>query len=274
MTGHVDEGEVVVAGSTGPGDSRDRSSGPGGVPRPAVGLHPGQRPDQRRLAVVDVPGGGDDVHLIRSRWRRGRPRSATDHVVGRGRSGGPAGSGRAPAGRPRRVAGAEPGGIRLGQRDRPARQARPGAPPPPTAPSAATTRAPTADNRSAIARRERAAARWSTCSAVQVGVAGPAQGRLQRGQGELVDPQRPGQRMAAQPLDHLGPAEQQAGLRAAEQLVAAGGDDGRAGATARCPHPARRAAADPGPAARCRCRRRPADRSRASSATGGRRRSR
>ena len=29
---------------------------------PAVRLHPGQRPDQRRLAVVDVPGGGDDVH--------------------------------------------------------------------------------------------------------------------------------------------------------------------------------------------------------------------
>ena len=46
------------------------------------------------------------------------------------------------------------------------------------------------------------------------------QGRLQGGQGELVGPDRPGQRVPGQPPDQLGPAHDQAGLRAAEELVA------------------------------------------------------
>ena len=48
---------------------------------------------------------------------------------------------------------------------------------------------------------------------------------FQRGQGELVDPQRAGRGMPPQPLDEFGVAEQQAGLRSAEQLVAARGDE-------------------------------------------------
>jgi hypothetical protein len=40
-------------------------------------------------------------------------------------------------------------------------------------------------------------------------VAGPAQGRLQRRQDQLVDAQRPRQRVAPQALDDVGPAEQQ-----------------------------------------------------------------
>ena len=48
---------------------------------------------------------------------------------------------------------------------------------------------------------------------------------LQRGEGELVDAQRARRRMPSQPLDQLGRAEQQTRLRAAEQLVAAGGDE-------------------------------------------------
>ena len=55
-------------------------------------------------------------------------------------------------------------------------------------------------------------------------------GRLERGEGELVDPQGPGERVAAQPLDDLGVTEDEAGLGPAEQLVAAGGHDRRAGA--------------------------------------------
>ena len=81
---------------------------------PAVGLHPGQRPDQRRLAVVDVPGGGDDVH--------GQTRTAADAALQRsssarraraGRAGsGRARRGRAPAGSPARSAAAKPRAAR------------------------------------------------------------------------------------------------------------------------------------------------------------------
>ena len=58
--------------------------------------------------------------------------------------------------------------------------------------------------------------------------------RLEGGEGELVDAQRAGQRVPAQPLDDRGVAEHQAGLRPAEQLVAAAGDDGGAGAQRGC----------------------------------------
>ena len=53
---------------------------------------------------------------------------------------------------------------------------------------------------------------------------GAAQRRLERGDGELVHPQRPGERMPPAAFDQVAAAEQQPGLRAAEQLVAARGD--------------------------------------------------
>ena len=53
------------------------------------------------------------------------------------------------------------------------------------------------------------------------GGAGPRRVASRAARVELVDPQRPGEGMAAQPLDDVGVAEDQAGLRAAEQLVAA-----------------------------------------------------
>jgi hypothetical protein len=51
---------------------------------------------------------------------------------------------------------------------------------------------------------------------------------LERGEGQLVHPQRAGQGMPGEPAHQIGLAEQQSGLRAAEQLVAARGDQGRA----------------------------------------------
>ena len=49
-----------------------------------------------------------------------------------------------------------------------------------------------------------------------------AQGRLKGGQCRLVDAHRAGERVSADPLDEVGGAEHESGLRAAEELVAAG----------------------------------------------------
>jgi hypothetical protein len=59
---------------------------------------------------------------------------------------------------------------------------------------------------------------------------GPAQRRLEGGQSQLVDAQSAGERVPAQPLDDVAPAEQQARLWPAEQLVTAGRDQRCAGA--------------------------------------------
>src|SRR3954452_8808932 len=55
------------------------------------------------------------------------------------------------------------------------------------------------------------------------------QRRLERGQRELVDPQRARERMPPARGDRLRRPHEQARLRAAEELVAAEADDGRAG---------------------------------------------
>src|SRR3954451_10543840 len=52
-----------------------------------------------------------------------------------------------------------------------------------------------------------------------------AQGRLERSQRQLADAERAGQRVAAEPLDDVPLAEEEPGLRAAEQLVAARDDE-------------------------------------------------
>src|SRR5436190_1164823 len=56
-----------------------------------------------------------------------------------------------------------------------------------------------------------------------------AQGRLQRGQRQLADTQRPLHREAADAFDRRAPPDDQAGLRTAQQLVAAEADDVAAG---------------------------------------------
>lgn len=51
------------------------------------------------------------------------------------------------------------------------------------------------------------------------------QRRLQGGQRQLVHAQRTGERVPPEPFDQVAAAEQQTGLRTAEQLVAARGDE-------------------------------------------------
>src|SRR6185295_11340393 len=102
---YIDEGEQLVGGPAGQGRPRvaeiDRHAPPAFF-GPAVRLHPGQRPDQRRLSVVDVAGRGDDVHFsvtvprgrLGSLWPTGCRRLA-------GRSVRRSGTGRVQSGPPR-----------------------------------------------------------------------------------------------------------------------------------------------------------------------------
>ena len=186
-----------------------------------VGLHAGERPHQRRLAVVDVPGGGDDVHATSRRrgtqdgLASGSSCSARDaaQVEQAAAVLDPAD---APAGR--RCAAAPR--SRAGRAERPRRQldvrARRRRPRP-------TPRVTHLGVDARQRRRERVRprpqlGRVGVAGACRTGGRRPAQRGLQRGQGELVDPQRAGQRVPAQPLDHARrrrAAARPAGRRAA-----------------------------------------------------------
>ena len=265
--GHVDEGQLLPAGhlcrSTAfraapaargqghPGVAEVDGHAAAAFLRPAVRLHPGQRADQRGLPVVDVPGGRDDVHQApalvaaradgRSEGRRSRPRRWR-RSGGRRRLGRPSG-GRAAArpslcGRPRR--GPRPGGRRAPRRSGSARSSgsataalgsvTPGAPPPPTAAALATTLAgtPCAARVATIRSQRSMRTAGSAVSERATGGSGTGDRRLKGGEGQLVDAQGAGERVPQQAADQGLVAEQQAGLRAAEQLVAAGGDQVRA----------------------------------------------
>ena len=227
---HVDEGHVTHAGEVRPAVAELGSTGRAAAP-PRAG--PGRcrsAPDQGGLAVVDVTGGRDDVHVSRPGPARCVPRRRRRR---RRRPPGPR-AGRAAAGRPRRgrppavvpCRGAPRGG-RAGRRRRsPARRRvrRRRRRRPSTRPRAAGSPSDAAE-RSARASRSSGPARARPHRRRR-----PDQRRLERGQGQLVDAQGAGEGVAPQPLDELGVAEQQAALRAAEQLVAGGGDQVGAGA--------------------------------------------
>ncbi len=63
VPGHVDEGHVGARGQGRPGVAEVDRHAAAALLGPPVGLDPGQRADQGGLAVVDVPGGRDDVHV-------------------------------------------------------------------------------------------------------------------------------------------------------------------------------------------------------------------
>ena len=93
--------------------------------------------------------------------------------------------------------------------------------------------------------------------AAELRVAGQSERRLERGEGHLVDAEGPHQRVGLDPADRLLRAEQEAALRAAQQLVArdrARGRPRRRAPRRRSARP-RRPAAGPGRARPSRCRR-------------------
>jgi hypothetical protein len=70
VAGHVDEGHGPPARQRAPGEAEVDGEAPGLLLGQAVGVGPGQAADQRGLPVVDVAGGGDDVHRVRRLSRR------------------------------------------------------------------------------------------------------------------------------------------------------------------------------------------------------------
>ncbi len=223
---------------------------------PTVGLHAGEGPDEGALAVVDVAGGGNDIR-VRGLQRSSRSRASASRTAPSRRSSSDSGMHRrssrhtpsctrgSTAGSPARRGPAADSGRRTAHPGR----GTPGAPPPPTRPSCATTDAPTAVGESL----------GPGAQPFGIGVqrlghrrSAGAEGRLERGEGEFVGAHRARQRMPRHPGDHVRAAEHDARLRAAEQLVTAGGDDvGAFGQRARR-HRAHRAAVGRARAARCR----------------------
>ena len=214
--------------------------------RQAVGVDAGQRADQRGLAVVDVAGGAERqrraaVMPIASALRTAAA-TRLDLVVGeRARV-----EQHAPVVDPRDH-------RRVGARAAPAASAirarassatagpsssSSGSAPPPTLPAARITSARGPDRRRAAARPGaasvclvgRRASPAPGSRAARAGVAVQPQRRLERGQRQLVDPQRARQRDGgARPRPPPGAPDDQPGLRAAEQLVARAADQRRAG---------------------------------------------
>ena len=58
-----------------------------------------------------------------------------------------------------------------------------------------------------------------------IGIGVKPQHRFERGQPDLVEPQRALQRVSGEPCDEIGAADDEPGLRAAQQFVAAEGDE-------------------------------------------------
>ena len=184
--------------------------------RQPVGVLAGERAHEPRLAVVDVPGGAD-------RQRHASHARARDLVRPRRRASVRQSSSSLPSRTmPTTGGSAERSGAASSSSSAHAKlgSSASGSAPPPTRATVSSTVPPVSDaSRSARARtpssREHAQHR-DPLRRVEVERERP----LERRERELVRAQRALQRMAAQPLDEVGAADDDAGLRPAEQLVA------------------------------------------------------
>ncbi len=242
---HVDKRELIAGRKRRPRVAQVDRHAAAALGFPAVRLHPGERAHQHRLPVVHMTGGGDDVHRYSRSEAPSRAAAASTASATRSSSAGatvrrssrsrppsilPMTAGRSPrrtAAPDRRPTASDSGtdSAVLGSRT-------PGPPPPPTAASAGTTRQSTAS----VAYQPPGLGLGSCLDRLRGGRHGRADRRRRSGQrrhkggkGQLVHPQRPGQRMAGEAGNGVGLAEQQARLRSAEQLVAAGRDQPGAG---------------------------------------------
>ena len=217
-----------------PGEAEVEGHAAPALLRPPVRLHPGQRPHQRGLAVVDVAGGGDDVHVSHSPGGCGQHRAAE-----RARRRSASTARRSSRQRPRSSRPSTAGSpvrsrlrVRRRQAHRRARQrharARRRRPPRPTL---STASASTPDARSSAAQPvgPRPQRRRVGRSARAVGGAGPRSVASSAARVSLSTRSARASGCRRSRVDHVGPAEQQPGLRAAEQLVAARGDQRGAG---------------------------------------------
>ena len=111
----VDERDLARPRQRRPGEPEVDRHAAAALLGPPVGLHPGERPDQRRLAVVDVPGRGDDLHASTAAASVSSASGGTRAQVEQAAA-------VLEAAEHRRLAGAQRGRERLGQRDRGAGQ--------------------------------------------------------------------------------------------------------------------------------------------------------
>jgi hypothetical protein len=79
VAGHVDDREPAARGQRRPGEAEVDGQPAAALLLPPVGLHAGQRADQRGLAVVHVAGRRDDVHA-RGVGHRHRPATSSTAV--------------------------------------------------------------------------------------------------------------------------------------------------------------------------------------------------
>ena len=193
-----------------------------------VGVLPGQRPDEPRLAVVDVARGPDrQRHRQRSSGARGlrlpprprRPRRPSS--VRQSRSVGRRGRRRRPAAR---RGGAAPQSASSTAHAALGSSAS-GSAPPPTRATVSSTSPPTSVGeplRSGADGLDRLVehAQHGDLVRVRAGSRRECERPLERGERQLVGAQRALERMPPQPLDELAPADDDTGLRSAEQLVA------------------------------------------------------
>ena len=210
----VDERDLRARGQRRPGEPEVDRHAAAALLGPPVGLHPGERPDQRRLAVVDVPGRGYDLHALRSHGG-GQRVVGVRRAARAGRAG--SGPGRAGPAPPARRRAARPRTARAGRRAA-LGSATPGAPPPPTVASEPTASASTPWRRRASASR--------------VGAGVQRGGRRRRGPAGRVWPGRAG----------WPPSRRASACRRAAPGPAGAGAGGR---PARRPRRGRRAAARP-----------------------------
>ena len=228
VAGHVDERDASAGRQRGVGEAEVD-----GEPAPlllveAVGVGAGQRQDERRLAVVDVAGGGDDVHSV-------LPASACGQRAGALRrwwSSPGSTVRRSSTVRPSRTRATIGGSkarrtvdVVAGERDPERRDgAARAAPRLPAAPRSAPpprrdTRGHHAGAPAQLVSRCRGLAPEGHRLAVAAQV-GEGDG-LERAEHEPAGPQRAGQGMGGAGRHQLGSAGDHAGLRPAEQLVAA-----------------------------------------------------
>ena len=174
------------------------------APRPLlrqpVGVDAGQRRDQRRLPVIDVPGGAERQRVIRSHSAAVSVRQSSRTRPSRTRATTGGSSSRRRAARVvsavQRTGEREPARASAVRRRPRGRRSRPRLPP--SRPASASARARTSSAGSATIRSTGTARTAAGRVAVQL------EGRLQRGQRQLVEAQRACQRMAAHALDGVG----------------------------------------------------------------------
>src|SRR5699024_7904425 len=180
VPGHGDEGDLLPRGKRGPGEAEIDGQPAPPLLHPSIRLDPGEGADQCGLAVVDVPGGGDDLHQRTVPSAPGdrrcsraaataatSPSSCSAGLQRRSRRQAPPWPVPTTAGAPVRTRAASSCSSAIAQPG----TGTPAPPPPPTRPSCATVRPPSRAARASVRARR---ASEEVRSAARTGGTGPS----------------------------------------------------------------------------------------------------